>query len=183
MASDSDIKAIDIMTSEVVLARPDMTIAEAARLMNIFRIGGLPVVEDAKLIGMLTERDIMKNVVAANKKASEVLVSAVMTCPPKVFGTLDEPLTSLAQKISKFDVTRIPIIDNEGKVVGIVTNRDVIKYSTEYMEILLEQAKIKGELKQEYSAFGKCELCGQSSHLMFKDNRFVCDTCMKIDLE
>lgn len=182
MASDSDIKAIDIMTSEVVLARPDMTVAEAARLMNIFRIGGLPIVEDAKLIGMLTERDIMKNVVATNKKASEVLVSAVMTCPPKVFGTLDEPLSSLAQKISKFDVTRIPIVDNEGKVVGIVTNRDVIKYSTEYLETLIEQAKIKGELKQDYSAFGKCELCGQPSHLLFKDSRFVCDNCGKLKI-
>jgi len=182
MASDSDIKAIDIMTSEVVLARPEMTVAEAARLMNIFRIGGLPVVEDAKLIGMLTERDIMKNVVAANKKASEVLISNIMTSPPKVFGTLDEPLSSLAQKISKFDVTRIPIVDNEGKVVGIVTNRDVIKYSTEYLETLIEQAKIKGELKQDYSAFGKCELCGQPSHLLFKDNRFVCDNCGKLKI-
>jgi predicted transcriptional regulator len=171
------------MTSEVVLARPDMTVAEAARLMNIFRIGGLPVVEDAKLVGMLTERDIMKNVVAANKKASEVLVGNVMTNPPKVVGTLDEPLTSLATKISKVDVTRIPIIDKDGKVVGIVTNRDVLKYSTEYLEVLMEQAKIKGDLKQDYSAYGKCELCGEAGHLMFKDNRFVCDNCLKIKLK
>jgi CBS domain-containing protein len=182
MTSNSDIKAIDIMTSEVVLARPDMSVAEAARLMNIFRIGGLPVVEEGKLIGMLTERDIMRHVVAANKKASEVLVSDVMTSPPKVFGTLDEPLSSLAEKILKFDVTRIPIVDNERRVVGIVTNRDVVKCSTEYLETLLEQAKIKGELRQDYAAFGKCELCQQPAHLVFKDNRFVCENCLKLKI-
>ncbi len=106
-----------------------------------------------------------------------------MTTPPRVIGTLDEPLTSLAQKISKVDVTRIPIIDKEGKVAGIVTNRDIVKCSTEYLEILTEQAKIKGELKEEYSAYGKCELCGQASHLMFKSNRFVCDNCSKVKLK
>ncbi len=179
----SDIKAIDIMTGEVVIARPDMTIAEAARLMNIFRIGGLPVVEDGKLAGMLTERDIMKKVVAANKRASEITVAEVMIAPPKVIGTVDEDLSSLAEKISKKDVSRIPIVDKEGRVVGMVTNRDVVKCSTEYMEILLEQAKIKGDLKTDYSAYGKCELCGEASHLMFKDNRFVCDNCLKIKLK
>lgn len=179
----SDIKAIDIMTGEVVLARPDMTVAEAARLMNVFRIGGLPVVENGKLIGMLTERDIMKHVVAANKKASEIIVGNVMTSPPKAVGEIDEDLSSLAEKITKFDVTRIPIIDDNGKLVGIVTNKDVLNNAKDYLEILLEQAKIKGELKTDYSAFGKCELCGEAAHLIFKDNRFVCDNCIKIKLK
>jgi CBS domain-containing protein len=179
----SDIKAIDIMTGEVVIARPDMTVAEAARLMNVFRIGGLPVVEGGKLTGMLTERDIMKHVVATNKKASEILVSDVMTTPPKAVGTLDEDLSSLAEKITKFDVTRIPIIDDDGKLVGIVTNKDVLNNAKDYLEVLLEQAKIKGSLRADYSAYGKCELCGEASHLMFKDNRFVCDNCLKIKLK
>ncbi|MEM2874334.1 MAG: CBS domain-containing protein [Candidatus Nanoarchaeia archaeon] len=178
----SGIKAIDIMTGEVVIARADMTIAEAARLMNIFRIGGLPVVEQGKLVGMLTERDIMRGVVAANKRPADVLVADIMTSPPKVTATIDEDLSVLAEKIAKFDVTRIPIVDKEGHVVGIVTNRDVVMNSKEYLEILLEQAKVKGRLSEDYAAYGKCELCQQASHLFFKKNRFVCDNCSKLKI-
>ena len=178
----SGIKAVDIMTTEVVIARPDMVVSEAAQLMNTFRIGGLPVVMRGILVGMLTERDIMKGVVAANKRSSEVLVADVMTTPPKVTATLDEDLSSLAEKIAKFDVTRIPIIDRNNRVVGIVTNRDVVTNSKEFLEILLEQTKVKGELDEDYAAYGKCELCQQASHLFFKDNRFVCDNCSKLKL-
>jgi CBS domain-containing protein len=178
----SGIRAIDIMTGEVIIARPDMTISEVARLLNTFRVGGLPVVENGKLIGMLTERDIMKGVVAADRKPADVRVSDIMTSPPRVVGTIDEDLSSLADKITKFDVTRVPIIDNTGKLVGIVTNRDVLSNSKEYMEVLLEQAKVKGQLKDDYSAFGKCELCQQPSHLLFSNNRFVCDNCAGIKI-
>jgi len=175
----SGIRAIDIMTGEVIIARPDMTISEAARLLNTFRVGGMPVVENGKLVGMLTERDIMRGVVAADRKPADVKVSDIMTAPPRVTGTIDEDLSSLADKITKFDVTRVPIIDKDGKLVGIVTNRDVLNNSKEYMEVLLEQARVKGELKDDYSAFGKCELCQRSSHLLFQKNRFVCDDCAK----
>jgi CBS domain-containing protein len=173
----SGIRAIDIMTGEVIIARPDMTISEAARLMNVFRIGGVPVVENGQLIGMLTERDIMQRVVAEGKKPGEILVKDTMTSPPRVTATVYEDLSSLSEKIVKFDVTRIPIIDENKKLVGIVTNRDVLSNSKEFMEVLLEQARVKGELNEDYAAFGKCEICQQASHLLFKNNRFVCDTC------
>jgi len=175
----SGIKVKDIMTGEVVIARPEMTIAEIARLMNSFRIGGLPVVESGKLVGMLTERDIMSRVVATNLKPSDMKVSQVMTSPPKVVGNLDEDINSIAMKISKFDVTRIPVVDKENNLVGIVTNRDILRNSRELLDVLLEQAKIKGQLEEGHVAFGKCELCGQSAHLQFINSSFVCDSCTK----
>lgn len=177
----SGIKVKEVMTGEVVIAKPEMSIAEVARLMNSFRLGGLPVIENGKLIGMITERDIMSRVVAANLKPSEMRVSQVMTSPPKVIGTLDEDLTSIAAKISRYDVTRIPIIDKEFTLVGIVTNRDVLRNSREMLDTLLEQAKVKGQLNSDesHTAFGKCELCGNSSHLQFVNSSFVCDACVK----
>lgn len=181
--TDFSIKAIDIMTGEVVIARPDMSISEAARLMNIFRIGGLPVIERGELVGMLCERDIMRGVVAANKRAGEVLVADVMTSPPKVTAKIDEDLSSLAEKIAKSDVTRIPVLDKNGKLAGIVTNRDVLLNAKEFLDVLLEQAKVKGELQEDYTAYGKCELCQQTSHLFFKNNRFVCDGCTKLKIK
>ncbi|MFH0868701.1 MAG: CBS domain-containing protein [archaeon] len=177
----SGIKVKEIMTGEVVIVRPDMTITEVARLMNSFRIGGLPVIEHGKLIGMLTERDIMSRVVATNQKASEMTVSQVMTSPPKVVGNLDEDIKSIAGKISRYDVTRIPIVDKENRLVGIVTNKDVLRNSHELLDVLMEQARVKGQLTDDesHTAFGKCELCGQSAHLQFINSSFVCDACTK----
>jgi len=175
------IKAKDIMTKEVIFVTPEMTVSEAARIMNLFRIGGVPVVVNRKVIGLLCERDIMRKVVAEGKIASSVTVSDVMTSPPKVVAYEDEDLSDLAQKMSKYDVTRIPILDKNDNLVGIVTNRDVLRNSAEFLDILLEQAKIKNiNPDSDYVAFSKCELCHQVGHLFFKDNKFVCDNCVKL---
>jgi len=179
MSNGSGIKAIDIMTGEVVISRLDMSAAEVARLMNTFRIGGLPVIEHGKVIGMVTERDIMMKVVAANLQPSEIKTSQIMTSPPKVIATADEDMNSIASKMAKFDVTRIPVVDNENNLVGIVTNRDVLKNSRELIDVLIEQAKVKAETREDHTAFGKCEVCGESTHLVFRRNQFVCDTCSK----
>ncbi|MGB9675445.1 MAG: CBS domain-containing protein [Candidatus Nanoarchaeia archaeon] len=177
--ADTSIKAKDIMTKEVIFVTPSMSVQEAARVMNIFRIGGVPVVVNRKVIGMLCERDIMQRVVAENKLPSELKVEDVMTSPPKVLAHEDEDLNSLAQKMVKYDVTRIPILDKNENVVGIVTNRDVLKNSVEFLDILLEQAKVKG-LNEDYVAFSKCDICHQIGHLYFKDNKFICDSCIKL---
>jgi CBS domain-containing protein len=179
MPQTSGIRAIDIMTGEVVIANPEMNMVEVARLMNSFRIGGLPVVEHGKLVGMITERDIMTRVVAANLKSSEMKVNQVMTAPPKVIAKLDEDINSIAGKIAKFDVTRIPIVDDENRLVGIVTNRDVLRNSRELIDVLLEQTKVKGQMKEKHTAFGKCDVCGEATHLILKKNQFVCDNCAK----
>ncbi len=179
MQPSSGIKVIDIMTGEVIIARPEMTITEIAKLMNSFRIGGSPVVEHGKVIGMITERDIMTKVVAANQQPSQINVGQVMTAPPKVIATIDEDMDSVAAKMAKFDVTRIPVVDDEHNLMGIVTNRDVLKNSKELINVLVEQARVKAETWGDHTAFGKCELCGESTHLVFKKNQFVCDSCTK----
>ncbi|MEM4248442.1 MAG: CBS domain-containing protein, partial [Candidatus Nanoarchaeia archaeon] len=116
---------------------------------------------------------------AANLKPSEMKAGQVMTSPPKVTGTIDEDINSLAGKITKFDVTRIPIVDNENRLMGIVTNRDVLKNSRELIGVLLEQTKVKAQMKEKHTAFGKCDVCGDATHLILKKNRFVCDNCAK----
>jgi len=172
----SGIKAADIMTKEVVIAHSDMTISEAAKLMNRFRIGGLPVLEEGKLIGMLTERDIMKGVVEPNKLPREIKVKDVMTSPPKSYITEGEDMSSVARKMSEFGVTRLPVVDSVNRLRGIITNKDILQNCGEFIDILLEQAQIKG-MKEDYTAFGHCELCGDSAHLSFKKNKFICDNC------
>lgn len=174
---DSGIKATDIMTKEVVIASPEMTVVEAAKLMNRFRIGGLPVLERGALIGILTERDIMRGIVEPNKRAGEMLVRDVMTSPPKIYGLEHEDMNSIVRKMTEFNTTRMPIVDSANRLRGMVTNKDILQNCSEYMDTLLEQAKIKGMKENEYTAYGHCELCGESTHLLFDKGKFVCDNC------
>src|SRR3989344_4453828 len=172
----SGVKVSEIMQKEVVIAHPDMTVAEAAKLMNSFRIGGLPVVQNGMLIGIITEREIMRKVVAENKQADQVFVADSMVSPPRVIAGPDDDITAVAHKMGKYDVSRIPIVDKANKLFGIVTNKDLLKHSSELLDVLLEQARIKGPaLNETHSAFGKCEACGDHTHLVFQDNKFVCD--------
>jgi len=173
----SGIRASDVMSREVVIAQPNMNLVEVARLMNNFRIGGLPVVERGRLIGAITERTIMQRVVEADVKGSAVLVKDIMT-PPKVVINPEEDINNIAKYMSEHDVTRVFVCD-KGKLIGIITNKDVLKHSHQLIDILVEQAKIKGpQLSEQYTAFGKCELCGQSTHLIFKDSVFACEACL-----
>jgi len=177
--ADSGIRAIDIMTAEIVIAHVEMTIVEVSELMNRFRLGGLPGVFDGRLVGVITERDIMRRVIAVNLQPSTVKVGDVMTSPPVAVAYVSDDLSVLADKMSKFDITRLPVLDHKNRLVGIITNRDVLKNSSEYMETLLEQAKIKGEVREEKTAFGKCELCGDHTHLYLKKEKFLCEDCGK----
>jgi len=176
---NSGIKASDIMTKEVVIAHPNMTIVEVAKLMNRFRIGGIPVLEDGKLVGMVTERDIMRGVVEPNKLPGKITVNDIMTSPPKVYCTENEDMNFVVRKMVDSNVTRIPIVDSANRLRGIVTNKDVLQNSSEYIDTLLEQAKIKGMKGDDYTAYGHCELCGDSTHLVFDKGRFICDSCIE----
>ena len=176
MAS-SGIKASDIMNRNLVIASPDLTISELAQLLNKFRIGGAPVVEEGRLVGVITERDLMTRVIAVDKQPSQTFVKDVMTSPPTVFAEESEDMNSIAYKMAKHDVTRMPIVNSENDVVGIVTNRDILKNSSELIDVLIEQARIKG-FSKEHNAFGKCESCGDSTNLSFKKGSFLCDVCV-----
>ena len=172
----SGIKAADIMSRNVVFATPEMKITEVAALMNEFRIGGIPVLTNGGVCGIITERDIMKKVVQGNKSPSEVSVEEIMTCPPKVVCDVSDDLEDIAELMAAHDVTRIPVV-RDGKLVGIVTNRDVLKNSADLIDVLIEQARVKGRDKKGHVSYGKCELCGMSDYLVFAKGVFVCDAC------
>ena len=173
------LKASDIMTKEVVIAHPDMNLVEAAKLMNQFRIGGVPVMAEGELVGAVTERTIMQKVVEADIQPSKVFIKDIMV-PPRIVVNRDEEVNNIAKRMAKEDVTRVFVCD-EGKLAGIITNKDVLKHSHEQLNILIEQAKIKGpQLHQQYTAYGKCERCGTNTHLLLKEEMFICKDCFEL---
>jgi CBS domain-containing protein len=114
-----------IAVKPVVTASARMTIAEAARAMKQKNVGALIVVNAGRPLGVLTDRDIAIDVVAAGKDPDAVRVEDVMRKRP---ATLREDLGLLdaARVFAKTGVRRLPVVDKAGRVSGIVALDDLM---------------------------------------------------------
>ena len=123
----------DAMTKGVRTVRPDITVMEAAKEMNKYRIGSLIVVSGiGKVEGIVTERDILKGVTAEGKSATDVKVSDIMTT--KVVAISSEiTLEEAADIMTKYKIKKLPVIE-QGRLVGIITSADLISYEKNLIE-------------------------------------------------
>lgn len=117
-------KIHDVMTRDVEIASPDDTIETAARIMKDIGVGALPVGENDRLIGVVTDRDITLRAVAEGKSPTETKVRAVMTAEVQyVFD--DEEVEEVARKMAQWRVRRVPLLNRDKRLVGIVSLGDL----------------------------------------------------------
>jgi len=115
----------EVMTRDVITANPEQTICEAARLMAEIDAGVLPVGENDRLVGMITDRDIAVRAVAQEKppttKVREIMSQEVLYCFD------DQELDDIARNMSDVKVRRLPVVNREKRLVGIVSLGDLSK--------------------------------------------------------
>jgi CBS domain-containing protein len=119
----------EVMTSEVRACEPTATVADVAKLMAQENVGPIPVVEDGRLIGIVTDRDIVVNVVAQGKDVNSTTVGDiasrdVVTISPDQ--DMDEALSLLAQH----QVRRLPVVDGD-RLIGIVAQADIARLGSD----------------------------------------------------
>jgi CBS domain-containing protein len=105
----------------------------AAQIMRAEDIGAVPIIEsvqDRKVIGIITDRDITLKVVAEGRNPKNVLLNEIMTSKP-VTCRFDESLQNLLQAMAQYQVRRIPVVDHQNRIVGIITQADVATRSEE----------------------------------------------------
>ncbi len=125
----------EAMNKGVKIIAPGATVREAAQIMSKYRIGSLVVVEGSgKIAGLITERDILDDVVAAGKRSDDVKVEDAMT---KDLVTISEDATleDAAALMSKNKIKKLPVV-KEGGLVGIITASDLIAYEEKLIESL-----------------------------------------------
>jgi CBS domain-containing protein len=123
----------EIMSKDVKTIRPVDTVKQAAILMNENRIGSLIVVSGTgELKGIVTERDILIDVVAEGKDSNVVKVEEIMT---KELITIspDKTLEEAADLMTEKKIKKLPIV-HEGRLVGIVTATDLVSYEKNLIE-------------------------------------------------
>ena len=120
-------KCNEVMTKNPVCCLPNDSVAKAAGLMKSQDIGSIPVIENEqtkKLVGIVTDRDLALKVVAEGRDPKTTKVEAVMT-HNVVTCRAEDDLQKALDAMAKHQLRRIPIVDNDNKILGIIAQADV----------------------------------------------------------
>jgi CBS domain-containing protein len=134
-------KVSDVMSARPYCVSPETPISEAAEVMEREDIGAIPVLEGDQLTGMITDRDIVVRAIAKGKDprgmpVREVWTRDVVTVSP------DDNLSDAMKLMASYQVRRLPVVDDESRLVGVVAQADVALEARE---------KSSGEMVEEIS--------------------------------
>ncbi len=127
-----------IMTKAPTYCTPSCTAEMAANLMNQCDTGILPVVQDSldlKLVGVVTDRDLCVAVIAARRDPAHTLVNECMSRNPICVGPEDEAKQA-ADLMAEHQIRRLPVVDEHGRVVGMVSLADMIEQDAVSFDVL-----------------------------------------------
>lgn len=168
----------ELMIKDVKTIELGATIEAAAIVMAEANIGSVIVKDGEKLLGILTERDVLTGVVAKNRLPSEVGVAEIMAYP-LISIPPDIPVSLAIEKMAKLNIRRMPVVER-GKLLGIVCSRDVFREAPKLMEISRKH-RSENFLERDYSDVfisGKCSDCGTYSYnLIDVEGRRLCPNC------
>ena len=168
----------DIMTTRVITIDIDKNMHEAGKKMAKARVSTLIVMENRRPVGIITDSDIIKQIVAKNLRPSDVKVEEIMSSPILTIGP-NEDMLEAERKMRKNKVKRLPVVEN-GKLVGILTASDIARTCPEMVSLLKNSMKMREPVPQieEEPLTGICEVCGNySENLVFVNDQWVCEHC------
>jgi len=115
----------DIMTSKVHSLGSDTSVAEAARALTDFRVGGVPVVDGGRIVGVISKSDLVdpKSGLASGgtRKVGDVMTHFVLTVRP------EDPATLAISRMLDASIHRVVVVGEEGKLAGILSSTDVLR--------------------------------------------------------
>jgi len=115
----------DIARYDVVTADPGTTISELAFQMANERVGSVVIVDGGEVVGIVTDRDIALDVLGTGADPNEYTARDVMTPDPLVVGS-DDGVMDTVRAMHEASVRRVPVVDEDGGLVGIVTMDDLL---------------------------------------------------------
>jgi len=115
-----------VMTNKVTWVAPDAALPDIARKMRDEDFGAMPVAEDDRLIGMITDRDIVVRCVAQDVDVRATTARQVMS-PRVLYCFEDESVESVLQNMGANQVRRLPVINRDKRLVGVVSLGDLSK--------------------------------------------------------
>ncbi len=122
-------KVRDIMTSPVNTISLGSSVSQAAEFMKEYNLGGLPVVKDSKLVGIITSRDVRIN--HPNRIVADAMTKPVICCSP------DSTTWDAVALMNEYKIERLPVVEHD-KVIGIITEVQMVKHTSRLYDPLTE---------------------------------------------
>jgi len=171
----------DIMSRPPIIAKESDTAMTAAKLMMKHDVGCIIVVDKAgKPSGIITERDIVERVASKNLVPSDVKVTDAMSKP--IIGVLPSTrVNDAAKQMNQSKIRRLAVIDG-GKLVGILTMKDILEVTPALMDLISEKSRVSGleSPRSKSSLAGYCDNCETwSEDLVQKEGVFLCRECAR----
>ena len=137
----------DIMTPDVRVIAADASVLDAAKKMDDENVGALPVVDGDRIVGIVTDRDIVIRSTAADQQPSQMKVTDVMTSPVTC-GRADQTIEEGAKLLEQNYIRRLPILDDEEHLIGIVTADDLMMEIPERESTAADVFRTVGEVER-----------------------------------
>ncbi len=171
----------DIMTRNVATVDIKSDVPKLAQKMLELDVGSVIITDKKHPIGIVTERDIVRKIIAKNLKPSAISVRELMTTP-LITISASEGVTEAMHMMVKMKIRRLPVVDM-GKLIGIVTDIDLIAVSAEMGNIFSDLIKMHREkiftmeTRQKINR-GICEECGDNvDDLLLVNGKLLCESC------
>lgn len=194
-AIENQVLVKEVMSSPVISVNVDACIPLVASLMDHYPIGCVLITnEEGEPVGIITQKDLVVRVLTkipdesfvirilgGDERASMLTAGDVMTSPVVVI-TPEKNLVETARKMRQHDIRRLGVV-SKGKIVGIVSERDILSVTPAMIEILREEKRIAGILPKDYlgqvMVAGLCEECDNwSTNLTESNGLYLCEECV-----
>ena len=132
------LKVKDVMVRDVVSIQSDQTVLNAVNLMNENKIGCLVVLENGRVVGIVTERDMLERVIAVSAESAKTLVGQVMS-KPVVTVEQETLLEEAVELMFKHRIKKLPVLergDTDARLVGLVTLTDIARIHPALMKTM-----------------------------------------------
>lgn len=170
----------EAMTQRPITVTPSTALKQCAKIMSDKNVGSLVVSEKNKFVGIITERDLVRKVLAkgipaGQCKAKDVMEQNLITITP------DKDIFDAITKMRDANIRHLPVVQ-DNKLLGLVTMKDVLKIEPDLFDILVQKFELREETHKpvfrQFAKEGACSSCGKyTSGLVYQDGTFVCEEC------
>jgi len=173
------VKVKNIMKRNVITVDPDLMVSDVAKIMTNNRIGSVIVLNSKmKPVDIVTDDDIV-GLIATGKNPKNVKIKDIPTKRKLIIASPDDDVLRVTKRMIKTGVKRLPVI-KDGKLQGIVSDKEVLLTAPELLEIMSEKlrARIEGVAQPDQEISGICERCeSYSDELKSVGGRWLCEDC------
>jgi CBS domain-containing protein len=179
--SEPEVLVRDIMSRPPITAKETDSVMAVSKTMARHNIGCVIIVDKTgKPIGIITERDIVQRVAAKNMLPSDVKIADTMS-KPVISISPGIRVNDAAKRMNTSKIRRLAVIE-DGKLVGVLTMKDILEVTPALIDLISEQSKVGGlGRSQAKSALsGYCDECETwSDQLIQREGVFICQDCSK----